>query len=52
MNDRLSKIDLLSQPSKTKWKVVRPSLGWKDIINISLKENGNFLGGCKEGMFE
>ena len=50
-DDRLPKVVLFGQPSGATWKAVCSRLGWEEVINKSL-ENGNFLGGCKEGGLE
>ena len=51
-DDRLPKIVIFGQLSGATWKAGRRCLGWEDVINKDLKENGNFLGGCKEGGFK
>ena len=37
-DDKLPKTVLFGQPSRAKWKAVRPRLGWEDAINKDLKE--------------
>ena len=39
-DDRLPKIVLFDQPSRTKRKAGRPRLGWEDVIKKYLKEIG------------
>ena len=50
-DDRLPKIVLCGQPTGATRKVGRPRPGWEDVIN-RFKENGKFLGRCKEGGLE
>ena len=46
-DDRLLKIVPFGQPSRTKWKAVRPRLGWEDAIKKDLKGTETFREGVK-----
>ena len=47
-NDRLPKIVLFDEPSRTKQKAGRPQLGWENVIKKDLREMGTSREGVKK----